>query len=56
MPKKREPIKILKLIVMTNGEQLSIQLERNPRMTDPDMMTILESVMEHIKEKHGKTK
>ena len=52
----RKPIKILILTILTNGKECTFQLDRNPKMTDADMLTILESTITTIKSKYGKTK
>lgn len=52
----RKPITILKLEILTNGKDCTFQLNRNPKMTDKDMLTILESTINTIKAKYGKTK
>lgn len=51
---ERKPIAILKLIVLSNGVNISFQVERNPRMSDEDMMTIVESLYLQLKNKYGK--
>lgn len=53
---ERKPIAILKLIILSNGKKCTFELDRNPRMTDTDMITILESVINTIKSKYGETK
>lgn len=50
----RKPIAILKLIVFSNGENITFELDRNPRMNDEDMMTIIESLYLQLKDKYGK--
>ena len=53
---ERKPIKILVLTILTNGKDCTFQLDRNPGMTDKDMLTILESSINTIKKKYGETK
>ena len=52
----RKPIKLLILTILTNGKDCTFQLDRHPRMTDADMLTILEQTINTIKAKYGKTK
>lgn len=51
---ERKPIAIVKLAVLTNGKDMSFQLDRNPRMTDEDMLSTLDAVVKEIKLKYGK--
>ncbi|MBO7691175.1 MAG: hypothetical protein J6T10_00895 [Methanobrevibacter sp.] len=52
---ERKPIVILRLNILSNGKDCTFELDRNPRMTDADMLTILESALNTIKSKYGKT-
>ena len=51
---ERKPIAIIKLTVLSNGKDMNFQLDRNPRMADEDMVTILDAVVKEIKLKYGK--
>ena len=53
---ERKPITILKLTILSNGKDCNFELDRNPRMTDEDMLIILNSVMKTINSKYVKTK
>ena len=53
---ERKPITILKLTILSNGKDCNFELDRNPRMTDEDMLTILNAAINTINSKYGKTK